>query len=326
MNQASPAQIMAAIERLAESVKHMTLGLIPNPRDTEYLYLNRQHESVWYKWVDGEAVIPEAGALRGIIQKVEIKTKHRRGSEVEKLVVWVQGDVRYGLEIPFNDKGESSSLLTARSFIGALSTMTAGEIQQPITIQPYPGDEDPMALFVGVYDASGQSRYNFIDKSDLRQAVATVQGLLGQDEESAHATHQPPRQEEVPNTQASPPPQETPQQSDTFPGENMYSQFRDLDLSPQVTQAAAALVRMAGTADPTQPIGGLDTEKGTLAQRIAALAKHVGRSDNYMKRIGSLYGVRLSEIPASEVGNVVDMIHKESVLHKFETGEMEVYA
>ena len=287
-------RIERQLDSLKASVQHMTLGLRPSPFDLDYLYVNGKHGGVWYRVLGGEEQVEESGALRGMVLYARKKVKTRRGEEKPKLVLTVQGDRRYMLEIGWGTH-------TSRSILGALSEMSEDALREPVVLTPRKGDDEEMAIFINVEDAWGNRPYNFIPKEKLDWALEKVQRLLGMEEETE--PHEEAHEE---------------QERTEYPGSQLYDQGpRDIDVPENVLEAVKKMVEV-GRAHEGETLGSVETEKGTLAERVLAMSKYLKRSNSYLNRICSLYDCPLANIPAPDGGGVLGMLIKESRLIGYE--------
>ncbi|MEO1211494.1 MAG: hypothetical protein AAFX78_18430, partial [Cyanobacteria bacterium J06638_20] len=92
------AEQTALLERIASKLEQPRLGL-HNGGGTLRIYANRQHGGLWYRLNgDRQPVCIEETALTGYCTKVEFPRVERRGKEVAKLQITIQGDRLYVVE------------------------------------------------------------------------------------------------------------------------------------------------------------------------------------------------------------------------------------
>ncbi|MEO1145139.1 MAG: hypothetical protein AAFY26_06035 [Cyanobacteria bacterium J06638_22] len=144
------AEQTALLQRIALKLEQTQLGLHDGGAMT-IIYANRQHGSLWYRLgSDRNPVGIEETALTGYCTKIEFPRVERRGKEVPKLQITMQGDRPYVVECGYNRN-------FAKGFLSAIALMSPFQLRQPITICPSPGDDDKV-LFCRVYQ-NGQAVY-----------------------------------------------------------------------------------------------------------------------------------------------------------------------
>ncbi|MEN9239189.1 MAG: hypothetical protein Q6J68_00365 [Thermostichales cyanobacterium SZTDM-1c_bins_54] len=152
---------------------HPPLGF-GDPPTPVYVFCNRRNNCLWYTLDDqGEPVPIVHKALTGYIQDLSFPKTERRGKEVWKLHLTVKADRTYILESGYDTQ-------FSKSVLAALATLTPAAMQQPITIQPQPG-EDESVLFARLWLGQDpiKSEYNAQTdwKTVAQQALAVVRGI-----------------------------------------------------------------------------------------------------------------------------------------------------
>lgn len=137
------AEQTALLQRIALKLEQPKLGL-HNGGGMTIIYANRQHGSLWYRLgSDRNPVGIEETALTGYCTKIEFPRVERRGKEVAKLQITIQGDRPYIVECGYDSN-------FAKGFLATIALMSPFQLRQPITICPSPGDDDKV-LFCRVY-------------------------------------------------------------------------------------------------------------------------------------------------------------------------------
>lgn len=165
------AEQTALLERIASKLEQPRLGL-HNGGGTLRIYANRQHGSLWYRLNGDRPISIEETALTGFCTKIEFPRVERRGKEVHKLQITIEGDRLYLVEC-----GHDAHF--AKGFLSAIALMTSHQLRQPITLCPSPGEEDTV-LFCRIYQFGQLIRAAYDNETDWRltakAAIAAVNG------------------------------------------------------------------------------------------------------------------------------------------------------
>jgi len=141
-------ELEARLDVIEGQLHQMSMGLYPDPTERRRFFLNRRHNSLMYEIVDGEVNQINGGLVFGRLIDIYDKVYQRR-DEAHKLILVVQADIRYELEMGFNTN-------PARSILGNLSNASSQELSRPLQFRPRAGDEDDMVIFLNAYTASGE--------------------------------------------------------------------------------------------------------------------------------------------------------------------------
>lgn len=177
------AQILAALTqqnellaKILSSLNRPHLGLsnqLPGPLK---IYANRSNGGLWYSVRDGVVQPIEAIALTGYLRNLSFEEVERRGKPTHKLLTEIQGDRLYVIESGYDSH-------FSKGLLAAVATLTAAQLQQPITLQPQAG-QDESVLFCRVYGTDGapiKATYN--DETDWRSisksAIKSVRQVSG---------------------------------------------------------------------------------------------------------------------------------------------------
>lgn len=164
------AQLLAAIaqqnELLAQILHYLKqphsikLGLTEAPASLK-IYANRSNGGLWYTVKDGEVQPIGATALTGYLQEIKFEQVERRGKPVTKLQAYFKGDRPYCIESGYDSH-------FSKGLMAAIASMERDQLQQPITLQPQPG-QDESVLFCRVYDVAGEPiKVSYNDETDWR--------------------------------------------------------------------------------------------------------------------------------------------------------------
>lgn len=124
------------------------------------IYCNRQHGSLWYTLTNSEPSPITATALTGYLLSLRFEKCDRRGKEVHKLLATIQADRLYILE-----SGHDTHF--SKGLMASVATLTPQQLQQPVTIQPSPGDDESV-LFCRVWLGNELSHCRYDDATDWR--------------------------------------------------------------------------------------------------------------------------------------------------------------
>lgn len=108
------------------------------------VYANRQHGGLWYRLdANLQPIIIHETALTGYLRSIEFPRVERRGKEVVKLQITIEGDRLYLVEC-----GHDSHF--SKGFLATVATLNPDQLKQPITLSPAPG-QDESVLFCRVF-------------------------------------------------------------------------------------------------------------------------------------------------------------------------------
>lgn len=140
------------LKSIAESLKAIAtgqnsspqLGFVQPPKAT-WIYANRTQGDRWY-WRNnsGEYELCPTSALSGRLVQLEFKQVTRRQQPVWKLWAILEADRTYIIE-----SGRDS--VFAKSLLVAIASLEPGKLEQPITLEVYPADQNEESLFCNVY-------------------------------------------------------------------------------------------------------------------------------------------------------------------------------
>ncbi|MGK7891965.1 MAG: hypothetical protein AB4042_21770 [Leptolyngbyaceae cyanobacterium] len=153
--QLSPTAMPAgdnAIQSIAASLKAIAtqLGTTPQlgfvqPPKTTWIYANRTQGDRWYwRTPDGNYELCPTSAIAGRLIQLEFKEVTRRQQPVWKLWATLEADRTYIIEA-----GRDS--VFAKSLLVAIASLSPHILQQPITLEVYPADQNEESLFCNVY-------------------------------------------------------------------------------------------------------------------------------------------------------------------------------
>jgi hypothetical protein len=165
-------RIAIALEKIAQPNQSKTLGFGSAPKANTYVFCNRKHGGVWYRLDDqSQPVIIDHQALSGHIRKIEFKQVERRKEETTKMHVYVEADQNYVLE-------SGSKAHFTKGFLSAIASLSAGELQQPITLVPQASTENAEVLFCNVYVGDRQIFAPYDDETDWRAIAGTARDKI----------------------------------------------------------------------------------------------------------------------------------------------------
>lgn len=147
-----------------------TLGFV-EPPVTLRIFANRKNPPhLWYSIKDGEIVGLPTTALRGYLKQIKFETKERRGKPVTKLEIHLMGDRPYIVESGYDSQ-------FSKGFLAAIATLSHKQLEQPITLVPYAGDDD-VVLFCRVYLGAEPVKAQYSEQTDWRRVAEQALGTV----------------------------------------------------------------------------------------------------------------------------------------------------
>ena len=169
------------LHSIAESLRtiaaHMSaspkLGFVQPPRSTR-IFANRTHGDRWYwRATNGEYELCPTSALSGRLVKLEYKEVTRRNQPVWKLWTTLESDRTYIIE-----SGKES--VFSKSLLAAIATLHPTDLQNILTLEVYPSEQNQESLFCNLYKDSERIYGKWNEHSDWDHIAQNAMIIVNQ--------------------------------------------------------------------------------------------------------------------------------------------------
>lgn len=128
-----------------EKQEESELGFNSKVNESIYVFLNNKGVTgfVWFTRKDDTNYGIDAKQFTGYVKDLIVVDSTRKGKEVPKLRLLMEGDKPTTFEIGYGTN-------TAKCIISAIASLTPKQVKLPITIQPYQSAEEESVVFVSV--------------------------------------------------------------------------------------------------------------------------------------------------------------------------------